>query len=294
MQVDEPAGAPRGAPTSIGDSPAAADASTPQQNYLEVPLTDVVPNPHQPRKRMGPASLAELAASIKVNGVIQPLIVRRKDDGYELIAGERRLQASRLAQLKTVPVVVRDVDEAVQAEMALVENIQREDLNPVDRGEAYRALQRRLGLSQADLATRLGEERATVNNHLRLLDLPSEAIELARNGELPIGHAKVILGVPDENEQLRLARLVAQQGISVRDLERLTRTSTSAGDPKKKAEQEAKDAYLDQLAETLSRSIGTECSVRAAGRGGYRLTLTLQSAEQFDRLMERFDVSLHG
>jgi len=294
MQVDdEPTPSPSTPRETGSDRPAAAEATPAGDAMLHVEPAKIRPNPHQPRKTIGPAALAELAASIKVNGVIQPLVVRRAGDGqFELIAGERRLRASKLAQLDKVPVIVRDVDEAAQAEMALVENIQREDLNPVDRGLAYKALQRRLGATQAELAERLGEERATVQSHLRLLELPEEVVELAREGQLPIGHVKVIAGLPEAKDQVRLARQAAEQGLSVRQLERLSKVAASPEGSKARAEAEARNAYLSQLAGTLSKSIGTECTVSSAGKGGYRLTLTLKNAEQFDRLMERLGVDV--
>ncbi len=252
------------------------------------------PNPHQPRKQIGPATLAELAASLKSNGIIQPLVVKPKPDGrYELIAGERRLRAAKLAKMPTVPVVLRQVDTYEQAQMALVENIQREDLNPLDRAEAYRALQKQLGLTVQEVAGRLGEERTTIQHYVRLLDLYPAVQQLVRDGALPLGHAKILAGVPDEAEQLRLADLVMKQNLSVRNLERLTKGEEpelpSAIRPASDA-QDSRTRYLAQLADTVGRQVGTKCTVAPAGQNGYKLTLHLKNAEEFDRVMERLGV----
>ncbi len=292
MQLDDEA-APPSKPVLRSTPPAAEAVKEAEPDYRtgvlrQLKPADIVPNPHQPRRVFGPVALAELAASLKVNGVIQPLFVRPLDDGkYELIAGERRLRAAKLAELETVPCLVRHVERAAQAEMALVENIHREDLNPIDRAEAYRDLQRQLGMTQAQLAGRLGEERTSVANYLRLLDLPGEVVELARDGKLPLGHAKVLAGVDDRDLQLKLAKLAVAENLSVRQLEKMTASKPgSAG----QSEAQVRATYLNRLAETLTKAVGTPCTVAAAGKGGYKLTLTLKNAEQFDQLMERLKV----
>ncbi|MEM1012332.1 MAG: ParB/RepB/Spo0J family partition protein [Planctomycetota bacterium] len=289
MQVDDaPAESPTKAETK---APAAAD-DRPAGAPLQVAVEEIKPNPHQPRRAFGPASLAELAASLKVNGVIQPLVATRRTDGsLELVAGERRLRAAKLAQLSHVPVVLRETDASAQAEMALVENIQREDLNPIDRGEAYKALQRQLGVTQIELAERLGEDRGTVNAHFRILELPEPIREMIRDDRLQLGHGKVLAGVEDADKQLRLANIAADQSLSVRQLERAAKEGET-GVSKAGAERKAKDAYLSQLGQTLSKSIGTDCTVATAGKGGYKLTVTLRNAEQFDKFMDKLGVSL--
>ena len=178
---------------------------------IEIPVEESRPNPHQPRREMNEALLAELAASIKSTGLIQPIVVRQGVSGYQLIAGERRLRAAKLAGLKTIPGIVRDVDSYAQAQMALVENIQREDLNPIDRAQAYRTLASQLGLTQQELATRLGEDRTTIAHFLRVLELSEPVRELIRGGKLSFGHAKLLAGVSDILEQQRLAELCIAQ-----------------------------------------------------------------------------------
>src|SRR5690606_14050259 len=180
--------------------------------------------------------------------------------------------------------------------MALVENIQREDLNPMDRAEAYRALQRQLGLTQAELAARLGEDRSTVANFVRLLDLCPPVQEKVRDGTLPLGHAKVLAGVSNEAEQLRLADLILKQNLSVRNLERLVKGEEpeDGQGPRRtpSEEQDSRSRYLNQLAETVGQQVGSKCTVTPSGQNGYKLTLHLKNAEQFDRIMERLGVSI--
>src|SRR5688572_11647465 len=290
MQVNSPA-VSRSIEPAVSE--VAPDLGTHLMRDVDPELID--PNPHQPRKQIGPATLSELAASLKSNGIIQPLVVKAKADGrYELIAGERRLRAAKVARLPKVPVVIRQVDGYEQAQLALVENIQREDLNPLDRAEAYRALQKQLGLTVAEIAGRLGEDRSTVQHYVRLLDLSPAVQAKVRDGTLPLGHAKILAGVADEAEQLRLSDLVLKQNLSVRNLERLVKgEEPEEGSVPRRAESEAQDSrsrYLAQLADTVGRQVGSKCTVTPSGQNGYKLTLHLKNAEQFDRLMERLGV----
>ena len=269
----------------------AADAADgPLRN---VPTDQVQPNPHQPRKDIETSSLADLAASIKTNGIIQPLVVVERANGrYELIAGERRLRAAKLAGLATVPVVVRSAEAHEQAQLALVENIQREDLNPIDRADAYKALQKQLGLTQSELAERVGEERSSVANHLRLLDLIEPVRQMVRDGRLALGHAKVIAGVVGEAEQVRLAELCTKQGLSVRNLERLVKGDESPAPTRGAATEDGRAVYLNQLADNVSRSIGMRCSLSPTGKSGGKLVVHFASLDQFDRLMDQLGIEL--
>lgn len=258
---------------------------------LEVPLAAVVPNPHQPRKQMNDGSLAELAASIKSTGLIQPIIVRRSGEGYELIAGERRWRAAQLAGLATIPAIVREVDGFTQAQMALIENIQREDLNPIDRAGAYRGLIDQLGLTQAELAIRLGEDRSSIANYLRLLDLADSVQDLVRHGRLSVGHAKLLVTINDRPEQQRLAELTIAQDLSVRNLERLLQHGQVP------TEAQPTDAvaspHLADLEKTISRQLGLRVQIRAGrkkGRG--KLVVHYATLDEFDQLVQRLGVAL--
>ena len=257
---------------------------------LEVPLDAIVANPHQPRRQMNEAAITELAASLKATGLIQPIVVRRVDGGtYQLIAGERRWRAAKLAGLSTIPAIVRDVDNFTQAQMALVENIQRENLNPIDRAQAYRTLMNQLGLTQAELAGRLGEDRSTIANHLRLLDLAEAVQAMIVDGRLSLGHAKILAGIIDILEQQRLADLVVSQELSVRNLERLLQGSTPPVNAP--AAPVPASAHLHDLEKSLSRQLGMRVQVRSAAKKGKgRLIVHYATLDQFDDLMSRLGV----
>jgi ParB family chromosome partitioning protein len=265
--------------------------SSQKQGLVEVAIEEISVNPHQPRRQMNDVALAELAASLKGTGLIQPIVVRPVGGGYELIAGERRWRAAQLAGFKTIPVIVRDVDDFAQAQMALVENIQRENINPIDRANAYRTLITQLGLTQAELAQRLGEDRSSIANYLRLLDL-SDAVQMSViDGRLSLGHAKVLASVPDILEQNRLAQLIMSQELSVRNLERLIQEQKQ-NDPAADS-RSAPSAHLLDLERTLSRQLGLRVQIRSAGRSKTkgRLICHFANLDQFDDLMSKLGLS---
>lgn len=273
------------------------DSTILPQQVTELPITERVisidvaaigVNPHQPRREFNEAALQELATSLRINGLIQPIVVRQVATGFELIAGERRLRAAKLAGLRAIPGIVKEVDGLTQAQFALVENIQREDLNPVDRAHAYKTLVDELGLSHAELATRLGEDRSSVSNHLRLLDLAVPVRDLLRRGELSFGHAKVLAGVVDVLEQERLAKLVVQHGLSVRNLEnslKSGRTSTKTSEP-------AVSPHIKGIERAISRQLGMKVAVRSRVKGRGRLVINYSTLNQFDELMTKLGVKL--
>jgi ParB family transcriptional regulator, chromosome partitioning protein len=268
---------------SVDDAPV-VEAGTPAL----LPVEQVFPNPHQPRRDFDETTLLELSASIKQNGVIQPIVVKKTLAGFELIAGERRLRASKLAGLKTIPAVIREVDKWTQAQLALVENIQREDLNPIDRAEGYKTLVAELGLTQNELAVRLGEDRSTISNHLRLLELETTVQSLVRSGRLSLGHAKVLAGLPDKNEQVRLAELVVGQELSVRNLERIIAQKHDADD-----EATVPSAHLRDLELNITRQIGLKVQVRSgAKKGKGKVILHYNNLDEFDALIGRLGVKL--
>lgn len=255
---------------------------------IELPIDQITPNPHQPRRQVDESAIAELAASLKSTGLVQPIIVRKVDNGYQLIAGERRVRAARLAGLSTLPAIIRDVDDFTQAQMALVENIQREDLNPIDRAQAYRELINQLGLTQVELAQRLGEDRSSVANFLRLLDLSEPVRELVREGKLSFGHAKILAGVEDILEQQRLSNLIISQELSVRNLERLL-DQTGEGQPRGRRDPSV-SAHLLDLEKTIARQLGMRVQVRANKKGKGRIVIHYGSLDQFDELLARLGV----
>ncbi len=268
--------------------PAAIPANTP---WRVIPVGKITANPHQPRRTMNDESLNDLATSLKTNGLIQPIVVREDGDQYQLIAGERRFRAAKIAGLTEIPAIVRVADAYTQAQLALVENIHREDLNPIERAMAYSNLLNQLGLTQAELATRLGEQRSSVANYLRLLDLSGTVRELVRDSKVSLGHAKVLAGVSDHAEQLRLGLLVVSQDLSVRNLERLV--STPVEDAQATKPKESGSAHLKDLETNLSRELGLRVQVRGAAKKG-RVVIHYNNLDQFDDLVKRLGVELEN
>jgi ParB family chromosome partitioning protein len=248
----------------------------------ELPVEVIKPNPNQPRTKIDPESLSGLASSIEANGVVQPLLVRPLPDGsYELIAGERRWRAAQVAGLAKVPAVVRDQELAERLQVALIENMVREDLNPVDEARACAALVDELGLSKEDLARRVGRSRPTVSNLIRLLDLPDEALELLESGKLSEGHGRALLAAEGNDVRRRLARDAVRGGWSVRETENRAKL---AGQPKKKsnssgalASEEA--AALREAADKLESALGHEVKLRPKG-GEIALEIRLEDLDE--------------
>jgi ParB family transcriptional regulator, chromosome partitioning protein len=235
----------------------------------ELPVSLIKPNPSQPRTKFDPDALAALAASIEASGVVQPLLVRPLPDGsYELVAGERRWRAAQQAGIEKVPAVVRDQEEAERLQAALIENMVREDLNPVEEAKACDALVRDLGLTKEELARRVGRSRPAVSNLIRLLELPDEALQLLEAGDLSEGHGKALLGVPGNDVRRRLARDAARGGWSVRETEERVRL---ASQPKTKPRRAPVDpdaqAALRHVADALEEALGHEVVARAKKDG---------------------------
>jgi ParB family chromosome partitioning protein len=232
-----------------------------------IPLKDIHSNVLQPRKRFDEAGLAELTASIREKGVLQPIVVRRRDAGYEIVLGERRWRAAREAGLDAIPALVRDTSDRESLEIALVENIQREDLNPIELATAYRGLIEVNGLAQEDLARRLGKDRATVANTLRLLGLPEDIQTNLVEGSLTMGHARALLGAASPARQRALRDRILQEGLTVREVERLAREDRA---PRARAPREAPrpDPALARLQGDLQRRFQTPVFVRRRGKRG--------------------------
>jgi ParB family chromosome partitioning protein len=239
---------------------------------------------------MDESGLVDLAASLKSNGLIQPILVRVVDGGYQLIAGERRYRAAKLAGFADIPAVVREVDGYAQAQLALVENIHRADLNPIERAQAYESLMSQLGLTQAELAGRLGEQRSSVAKYLRLLDLAEPVRSMVRSGQLSQGHAKVLAGISDPLEQQRLADLCVAQDLSVRNLERLL--ATPAEEAVTQRRPAAPSAHIKDLETNLTRQLGLRVQIRDAKKGRGRLVIHYGSLDQFDDLVKRLGVDV--
>ena len=248
----------------------------------EIELDKIVPNEYQPRKVFNDEKMKELAASIKEQGVIQPVIVHRTGGGYQLIAGERRWRASRLAGLKTIPALVKEATKRELLEMALIENIQREDLNPLEAAEAYKRLQDEFKLTQEDLAKRVGKERSTVTNFLRLLGLPKEIKQELATGALSMGHAKALLSLERVRDQMQVAVMIVKKGLSVREAEALA--ARLKNPPKEKKARLSHE--LKSVEEKLKKTLGTKVNIIAKSKGG-RIVIEYYSTEELDRIIDK-------
>ena len=244
------------------------------QNTLEdgvttvtLPLEEIVPNREQPRKQFDDEALADLSASIAQHGVLQPLLVRPMPDGsYQLVAGERRWRASRMAGLTEVPVVVRDMNEQEAAELALIENLQREDLNPMEEAIGYRTLMESYGMTQEQTAQAVNKSRPAVANALRLLQLPAEVTDLVAAGSLSAGHARTVLAFEGTEAQIDAANAAVQKGLSVRELEKMAKAAKKA--PRTPKDPARRDSVYDEVELALKESLGRQVKVTAGPKGG--------------------------
>ena len=250
-----------------------------------IPVDQIAPNPLQPRTVFQPERLAELAQSIRANGIIQPLIVRSNDDRYELVAGERRWRAAKLAGMETVPALIQDLADDRLLEITIIENIQREDLNPIEIAHAFDRMGRELNLSHDQIGQRTGKDRSTITNMLRLLRLPDEVQILLAERRLSMGHARALLGLPNEDLQRQLADKASSQGYSVRQVERLVKRMTEPREPKP-AEQSDPDPNTKAALADLERVLGTRVRLveKSAQRG--RLEIEYYSPEDLHRIYE--------
>jgi ParB family chromosome partitioning protein len=277
--------APRAGPPQAAQ-PQTAGPETPSH----LPIDSIAPNPVQPRSVFQSERLEELAASIRANGIIQPLIVRRHGEGYQIIAGERRWRAAKLAGLSDVPVVVQDVADPRMLELALIENIQREDLNPIELAHAYERLGSELGLSQEEIGRRTGKDRTSITNIIRLLRLPKEVQLMLAEHRLAMGHAKAILGINSAEEQIELAEKAAAQGLSVRQVETLVNEANSerprhGSGPRREASQ---DPNVRAAVDELERALGTRVRIVELTDQRGRIEIEYYSQADLDRLFQHF------
>ena len=281
----------RGLEALISTSAAAAATTgipeTAGSSTRGIHIADIEPNPFQPRTRFDDDAIRELAASIKATGVLQPVLVRRKGNGgYQLVAGERRLRAAAFAGLVEIPAVIRDVDDRQMMELALIENVQRENLNPIDEAHAYQALSEKLGLTHDQISERVGKQRTTVTNSLRLLALPPEVREMVARETISAGHARAILGLEIPGEMLSAARYVNAKGFSVRRTEAFVRRKL------RKQHTRPKTAKLDGLGEwetKLEQKFSTHVSILPGKKGG-KVEFEFYSQEDLERLLEAWGV----
>ena len=285
-----PAAAKPPSPTETASAPAAAPAPEidARERVQRVPLGRIRPCPFQPRKEFTPDALRELADSIREQGIVQPLIVRDRGDHFELIAGERRWRAAQLLSLAEAPVIVREADDRAVLELALIENLQRENLNPIEEAQGYSQLIDQFQLTQEDVATKVGKSRAVVANALRLLKLPQALQNYIRGGRLSVGHAKVILGLTDEKQQELAAERVIKDGLNVRQTEGLIakmQTRGTGAARSGKVTPLTQDAHVADLENRIREKVGTKVHLRySQGKGA--LEISFFSDDELERILE--------
>ena len=252
-----------------------------RQALVEIPIELIRPNPHQPREAFDEAAIESISASLRRHGMLQPVVVRKLAAGYELIAGERRWRGAQRAGLDRIPAVIRDASPQESLELALIENLQREDLNPIEEANAYRLLTEEMGLTQEEASRRVGKERSTVANYLRLLKLPLQVQALVVDGALSMGHARALLALEEPAAQVGLAAAVVAAGMSVRQTEARVR---AAGRPQARRSAGGRDPDVLAAEQTLTRALGAPVTIRGQERG--RLEIRFESLDELNRLYD--------
>ncbi len=277
----------KGLSALLGPKPAASQPVSVEagEEVLQIPVDQIDPNPFQSRTVFQADRLEELSRSIKANGVIQPLVVRRRGSRYQLVAGERRWRASKMAALAAVPAIVQELTDEQLLEVTLIENIQREDLTPIEIAHAFDRLVRDLSLSHEEIANRTGKDRSTITNTLRLLRLPGDIQQLVSEHRLSMGHARAILGLPTEELQRQVAEKASSQGLSVRQVERLIQRMTETREPKS-AEVVSEDPNVKAAVLELEKVLGTRVRIVAKSEERGRIEIEYYSAEDLDRIYQ--------
>ncbi|MCC5835514.1 MAG: ParB/RepB/Spo0J family partition protein [Opitutales bacterium] len=267
----------------------------PKTGLKEIPIRQIVPNPHQPRREFEETALKELAESIRSEGLLQPIVVRLKDEGYELIAGERRWRACQLLKMKQIPARVLETSETSSAVLSLIENLQREDLNPIEESMGYASLIREFGLTQEAVAERVGKSRAAIANALRLLQLNKEIQGYISRGHLSVGHAKVLLGVENPETRLYLGRQILEHGWSVRETERQIERARAGGDRKTpsangRSVPESEATAIRDLERRIASSLSTKVTLRHTPKKG-KLIIEYHGNEDLQRLLDKMNLA---
>ena len=275
-------------PNTIGESKGKADKGTGTENKnpeTMVKLTAVEPNRDQPRKNFDEDALLELAESIKQFGLLQPILVQERDGYYEIIAGERRWRAAKIAGLKEVPVIIKNLTDQEIVEISLIENIQREDLNPIEEAQAYKRLLNEFHLKQDEVAERVSKSRTAVTNSMRLLKLCDEVQQMVVNEMITTGHARALLSIEDPEEQYMIAQKVFDEKMSVREVEKLVKNLHKPEKPKK-AENKSLEVIYQNIEEKLKESLGTKVSISSKENGAGKIQIEFYDHDDLDRLME--------
>ena len=256
----------------------------------ELKMSELRPNPYQPRKYFDVEKLEELSMSIKEHGVLQPIIVKKDIKGYIIIAGERRFRASQLVNVETIPAIVREYSDDLMMQHALIENLQREDLNPIEEAKSYRLIMQKMNLTQEKFSEKIGKSRAYVANMMRLLNLPEFVTDAVETKDISIGHAKILAGIKDEELVLKLAMIVKEKQISVRNLEELVKESEVPKQVKKK-EKSSADTYIKSLEANLKSHFGTKVNIKDKNGKG-QIVINYLSNDDLNRVLEVLGIEL--
>ena len=297
MSTEKPRRLGRGLDALLGarpiggeNQPATREDAQARSGMRQIPVLQIRPNPLQPRKEFAPAQLAELEASIRANGLLQPITVRPAGAGFELIAGERRFRAMQRIGWTEVPAIIRDIDDKALLTLAMVENLQRADLNPIEEAEGYQQLISQFSLTQQEVADVVGKDRSTVANTLRLLALPSVVRRMVRESELTIGHARALLALGDDHRMIEFAKAIVAEGWNVREVERRVRdagTKSAAERGKAVPKPEAKKpAEVARIEEELRRRLGADAKVHLTGKESGELRIPFYSADDLERVLD--------
>ncbi|MCD5325622.1 MULTISPECIES: ParB/RepB/Spo0J family partition protein [Pontibacillus] len=262
--------------------------ATEEEKVQEISVRECRPNPYQPRKVFDPKAIEELKESILQYGILQPIIVRKSIKGYDIVVGERRFRAAKEAGLTTVPVVIRDLSEQHMMELALLENLQREDLTPIEEAQAYSNLMQELDLTQEQLAKRLGKSRPHIANLVRLLSLPEPVGELINNGELSMGQGRALLGLKDKNQLLPLVEKIRKEGLNVRQVEQYIIQLNEKNMQKKKKKKVKKDVFIQERESLLQERLGTGVTIQKGKRKG-KIEIEFFSEDDLDRILHYFE-----
>lgn len=255
-----------------------------EESVQEIKISELRVNPYQPRKSFSEEAIAELRQSIEIHGVLQPLIVRKSIKGYEIVVGERRFRASQQAGLKTVPVVVKELSDEQMMEIALIENLQREDLNPVEEAYAYRKLMSELNYTQEELSKRVGKSRPHIANHIRLLSLPENILSLIAEGKLSMGHGRTLLSLKNEEKMHAVANKVVKEKMNVRDLERLIQRMNNNVPRETLKAKRKKDLFLEEKETVLRNRFGTNVTIKRMKQKG-KIEIEFLSDEDLERVL---------
>lgn len=261
-----------------------------EKSIITLSINEVEPNREQPRKEFNESALSELSKSIEKNGVIQPILVRPLAGGsYQIVAGERRWRAARMAGLTEIPVVIREMSDEDAAVFALIENLQREDLNPIEEAEGIRSLIEEFGMTQEEAADRVGKSRTAVTNILRLLKLPQNILSMVAKGKITSGHARALISLEDEGEMLKIANAVIDNSLTVREVEKMVKTALAGESAKPKKREKKRDKYYDEVELALTQTLGRKVKIYLSKGGKGTLEFEFFGKEDLNKLAKEFD-----